>query len=209
MASPLKSRISILSKTNGSNFEGYNYVAKLSKVINSNIGFGTYISSYSKLYNCNIGRFCSIAQKVEIIFGEHPTRKFVSTYPAFYSSSTVNGISFVKKTRFNEYKFIDLDKKYFVKIGNDVWIGYGALIMEGLTIGDGAVIAAGAVVTKNVPPYAIVGGVPAKIIKYRFEQNDIDWLLRLKWWEKDISWIESHAYLFDDISNLKREIENG
>jgi hypothetical protein len=73
------------------------------------------------------------------------------------------------------------------EIGNDVWIGDRAFIMAGVRIGDGAVVAAGAVVTKDVPPYAVVGGVPARIIKYRFDQPTVDKLLELKWWRYDIS----------------------
>lgn len=80
-----------------------------------------------------------------------------------------------------EYTF-DLKEHNEVKIGNDVWIGTRAMILDGITIGDGAVIGAGAVVTKNVPPYAIVGGVPAKIIKYRFSQDKINELLASQWW---------------------------
>ena len=70
-------------------------------------------------------------------------------------------------------------------IGNDVWIGLNATILDGVTIGDGAIVAAGAVVTKDVPPYAVVAGVPAKIIKYRFTESQIDFLLKFRWWEKD------------------------
>ena len=74
--------------------------------------------------------------------------------------------------------------------------------MEGVTIGDGAVVAAGAIVTKDVPPYAIVGGVPAKVIKYRFDEETIKKLLELKWWEKDQAWIKGHADDFDDVEKL-------
>lgn len=82
------------------------------------------------------------------------------------------------------------------------------MLMNGITIGDGAIIAAGSIVTKNVPPYSIVGGVPAKIIKFRFDSEDIEYLLDLKWWEKDIKWLKKYATYFNNIKELKYIIEN-
>lgn len=79
--------------------------------------------------------------------------------------------------------------------------------MQEVTIGDGAVVAAGALVTKDVPPYAIVGGVPAKIIRYRFAQNEVNFLKELQWWQKDISWIQKYADYFDDIEQLMSVLE--
>ena len=83
-----------------------------------------------------------------------------------------------------------------VVIGNDVWIGSYVRIMEGVTIGDGAVVAACALVTKDVPPYAVVGGVPAKVIKYRFDPDTIEKFLQLKWWDRSSSWLRAHAESF-------------
>lgn len=103
---------------------------------------------------------------------------------------------------FQETRYVDTEGRFKVVIGNDVWIGAYAKIVEGVRIGDGAVIAAGAVVTKDVPPYAIVGGVPAKIIKYRFEEKQIKQLLELKWWNKDIAWLKTHAEKFRDVQEL-------
>ncbi len=90
-----------------------------------------------------------------------------------------------------------------LKIGNDVWIGANVLILDGVTIGNGAIIAAGAVVTKDVPPYAVVGGVPAKIIKYRFNKEEIDFLEQLKWWEKDEKWLTEYGKYFNNVELLK------
>ncbi|MNI40841.1 Chloramphenicol acetyltransferase [compost metagenome] len=92
-----------------------------------------------------------------------------------------------------------------IVIGNDVWIGANAVILPGVTLGDGAVIGAGAVVTKDVPPYAIVGGVPAKVIRYRFTPEEIEVLLRIKWWEWEIEEIKSKAYLLKNPALLFEE----
>ncbi len=119
-----------------------------------------------------IGKFCSIAYGVKIIpSGEH-NYKAVANFP-FYAHFLKQG---VEKDTFS---------KGAVRIGNDVWVGARATILSGVEIGDGAVVAAGAVVTKDVPPYAIVAGVPARILKYRFSQEIISELLTIKWWDWD------------------------
>ena len=122
-----------------------------------------------------IGKFCSIACGAKFLFnGANQTLKSLSTYPfpIFYEEWS-HGIWADKSW----------DNKVDIKIGNDVWIGYDAIIMAGVTIGDGAIIATRAVVTKDVPPYTIVGGVPAKIIRKRFSDEVIEELLKQKWWD--------------------------
>lgn len=175
---------------------GRNLIAAGVVLENSSLGYGSYIGDNSILFGCKIGRYCSIAQKVERICGTHPT-DYVSTHPAFYSSKHPCGFSYVSTTKFNEYKYAE--EKYGVVIGNDVWLGTGSKLMDGIRIGDGAIVAAGALVTKDVPPYAIVGGVPAKIIRYRFSDDQIRRLLEIKWWERDAEWIRTHADQFEDI----------
>lgn len=91
---------------------------------------------------------------------------------------------------------------YLVDIGHDVWIGADVKIMDGVSIGNGAVVAAGAVVTKDVPPYAIVGGVPAKIIKYRFTPDQIEFLQQFKWWNMPEDWIRENWQMFEDIEKF-------
>ena len=90
-----------------------------------------------------------------------------------------------------------------IEIGNDCWICSNVFICGGVRINDGAVVYAGAVVSKDVPPYAIVGGIPAKIIKYRYNEETIQFLLKMKWWNRPIGWLEEHVMLINDIDKLK------
>lgn len=185
-------------------FEGENYIGHNSVVCNTKMGFATYIGDNSNLSNTRIGRFSCISHNVAVVEGKHPIHSFVSVHPAFYNPE--QSFSFAKEKLFQEYDYLDANQRIAVNIGNDVWIGYGVLIMPGVTIHDGAVVAAGAVVTKNVAPYTIVAGVPAKPIGKRFTDDEIDFLLNLKWWDKEISWIREHADFFSNIEVLKNEI---
>lgn len=176
--------------------EGHNTLFADVSCFNCEIGEYSYIQRKSFLLNTHIGKFCSIADHVRTGFGNHPTH-MVSTWPGFYYDTTPE----LKYTFYKGKPQIDIFRKsrggrFLVHIGNDVWIGSHVLIMDGVTIGDGAVIAAGAVVTKDVEPYAIYGGVPAKLIKYRFKQERIQELLELKWWDNDIEWIKKNIENF-------------
>ncbi|HEY5587479.1 MAG TPA: CatB-related O-acetyltransferase [Candidatus Paceibacterota bacterium] len=186
-------------------FEGNNAIYNNTIILDSYLGYGSYVANQSNIKKTKIGRYCAIGDNVRTCLGLHPTSNFVSIHPAFFSLNKQAGFTFVDKQLFEEHKYIDNTKKYVVEIGNDVWIGNNVLIMDGIKIGDGAVIAAGAVITKDVAPYSIVGGVPAKHIKYRFEQEDIDFLLQFKWWEKSPEWIKKNASAFISI-NLFRNI---
>lgn len=143
----------------------------------SNVSLGdySYIGGDCRLMNVIIGNFCSIGPSVWI--GGLPSHPLTlkSTFPGFYQKdSSYYGVK-------PEYDYSEPEFRQ-VKIGNDVWVGARAMIMDGVTIGDGAVIAAGAVVTKDIPPYAIVGGVPAKVIKFRFSEQEIKEMLESQWW---------------------------
>ena len=164
------------------------------KVYHSTVGSYSYVGSNSRIVYANIGRFCSIAGEASIGMGTHTLNK-LSTCPVFTERSNGTGHSWCKESLEFPYKKIN--------IGNDVWIGKRVMVMGGVSIGDGAVIAAGAVVTKDVPPYAVVGGVPARIIKYRFTDNEIRMLLDLKWWNLPEEYLKSNISLFQSIPDFE------
>lgn len=146
------------------------------KIAQAKIGDYTYISINSIISYTEIGKFCSIGPNFFCGWGIHPTN-FISTSPMFYSTMEQNGFSLCSRNKITERKQIT--------IGNDVFIGANVTILDGVTIGDGAVIGAGAVVVKDIPPYAVAVGVPAKVIKYRFTPEQIKALLEIKWWDFD------------------------
>lgn len=179
-----------------------NVVIGRNSLIMGGVGRFSYFGDNCVIFG-NVGRFCSISSNVRVINGRHAFKDpFVSTSPLFFSLISPFGFSFVKKQKFEEYTYADSVNKYSVVIGNDCWIGSGASIIEGITIGDGAVILANATVTKDVPSYAIVGGVPAKIIGYRYSEDIIQRLIEIKWWDKDEKWVRNNAELFSDIDKF-------
>lgn len=137
------------------------------------IGSYSYIASNATVSMTKIGRFCSIGPYLMSGYGDHPV-DWLSTCPVFFSTFRQCGITFSEKNFFKERNPIE--------IGNDVWIGARVFIRDGVKVGNGAIIAAGAVVVKDVPDYAIVGGVPAKVIRYRFTAENIEALSSISWW---------------------------
>ncbi|WP_281278328.1 CatB-related O-acetyltransferase [Thalassotalea litorea] len=138
----------------------------------------SYVGRNSVIQYAKVGAYCSIANDVFIGLGMHP-KDYFTTSPLFYRVKNTFKLNIVNED-------LEFDEYSRVTIGNDVWIGARAIILDGVKIGDGAIIAANAVVTKDVPPYAIVTGVPAKINSYRFEKERINELLKLKWWDLPI-----------------------
>jgi virginiamycin A acetyltransferase len=144
-------------------------------VINcKSIGKYTFIGEYTKIdkFTKSIGRFCSISSNVKIGLGPHPL-ECTSTHPFFYNPK----YKFVKNIEFDEFSYSG-----YTEIGNDVLISANVLILAGVKIGDGSVIGAGSIVTKDVEPYAIVAGNPAKHVRYRFDKETIKKLKKIKWW---------------------------
>ena len=189
-----------------SKFQGHNKIGHDTVVAYSEVGFGSLIGQNSYITRTKIGKYSQVGFKAQI--GAHPIKKIASIHPAFYSTTGQMGFTYVNKTVFEEFKYADEDNKWSIVIGNDVWIAPSDVkIVQGVTIGDGAVVMVDAVVTKDVPPYAIVGGVPAKIMGYRFNEEQIDFLLKLKWWDRDEKWIKSHAEYFRDIELLMKIVK--
>jgi len=181
-------------------FEGNNYLG-FGSTFSGRLGYGSYLGDRCMFFG-KVGRYCSIASGVKVVNGFHPTSDGISTHPAFYSKKNSVDLSFVDADCFEEYRYADPEKRYAVVVGNDVWIGTDAILMAGITVGDGAVIAAGAVVTKDVAPYSIVGGVPAKEIKKRFDDEKIEALLSLQWWNKDEKWLKENASMFMNVEGF-------
>lgn len=186
-------KIGYLSSVQNTEIGLYNTIYENVGISNSLLGDFVYIAPNTLISNTKTGKFCSIGPNVRIGLGIHPTH-FISTFPAFFSSKGQCQIVFTEEDQIEE-----IGK---VEIGNDVWIGANALIMYNVKIGDGAVIAAGAIVTKDVEPYSIVAGVPAREIKKRFTDEEISALSEIKWWDKDISWLKNNARLFTTPKDL-------
>ena len=163
---------------------GHNAALNRRTYINNSM-FGDY--SYCGINNtinfAEIGKFCSLARNVDIGGFDHDYRKF-TTMPASRFNQLLNA---------GKGQMVVDDHLEKCHIGNDVWIGSGAIVLHKVNVGDGAVIGAGSVVTKDVPPYAIVVGVPAHILKFRFPDDVIKQLLELKWWDWPKGKLESNA----------------
>ena len=139
------------------------------------MGVGTYgtpiVHDWNEGTTLSIGAYCSIADDVHIMLGGNHQTDWVSTYPFYSFLPELAGIERPLKTRGD------------VVIGNDVWLGSGCRIMSGVTIGDGAVVAAGSIVTESIAPYSIVAGIPARHLKFRFDEENRAALQKLRWWD--------------------------
>lgn len=165
------------------------------------MGYGTYVAG-NCFIQANIGKFCSIGAGVYTLEGTHPmSYPFATTSPMFFSLRKQSMVTFAREQRFQEILAP-------VQIGNDCWIGNRVQIVGGKVIGDGAVLLAGAVVTKDVPPYAVVGGVPARVLRYRYDEDTIAWLLKVKWWDRPLDWLQENWALLCDMDRLKEVLDD-
>lgn len=163
------------------------------------VGRCTYSSSdiYIASKDTSIGSFCSIGAGCVLGHGNHPL-EFLSSSPYLYFDE----LQYKSKDMQTHSEYWSLEP---IKIGNDVWIGTGAFIKNGIVVGDGSIIGARSVVTKDVPPYAIVAGCPAKIIRYRFDKKIIEKLLKIQWWNLSDEQIKRIPY--DNINNAIKFLE--
>jgi acetyltransferase-like isoleucine patch superfamily enzyme len=183
-------RVGRMATARGCRFGRYNTLYDGVVLDTVALGDFSYVSRGARLFNATVGRFCCIGPEALIGLGEHPTRQFVSSHPAFYSTRAQAQLTFVATQKFEEFRP--------VVIGNDVWIGARAIVLDGATVGDGAIVAAGAVVSGEVPPYAIVSGVPAKVVRYRFDAATLEAIRASRWWDLDLGVLRANADAFAD-----------
>ena len=165
--------------------------------ISSKLKKHSFIGYDCSFNNVEVGSFCSIASRVTVGGVAHPMH-FVSTSPVFLSHKDS------VKTKYAHHSYLP---EVRTNIGNDVWIGEGVIIKSGVAIGIGAVIGMGSVVTKDIPPYAIFAGNPAKLIKYRFDADIIERLLNSKWWDKSDDYLSEYGSFFDNPKVFLEKIE--
>ena len=177
----------------------YNTLFSNVYISGSKIGDFTYIQKNTNVINAEVGKFCSIASGVRIGLGSHPIDN-VSSHPAFYSVSQPLAKTFAEKDQFNSFK-----RTY---IGHDVWIGENVLIKDGVKINTGAVIGAGAVVTKDVFEYAVMGGCPARIIRFRFEEKIRKELIKTQWWNKPVEWLKKNCDLLQSKEKFVQSVNS-
>ena len=179
------------------------YIDKTSKVeagseiVNTTFGKHSFCGYYCEISNCEVGSYCSISNNVKIGGGMHPMN-WVGMSPVFYEGKDSVKAKFSTHTREDVRKTV---------IGHDVWIGHSVIIKQGVTIGTGAVIGMGSIVTKDIAPYSIVVGVPAKEIRKRFSDEMIQKLLESKWWEFSDEKLHKYAAYFTEPERFIEELE--
>lgn len=164
------------AEVTGSTLGRYTEIGARTSFSASTLGDYSYIVNDGEVANTVIGKFCSIAAMVRLNPGNHPMERASQSHFTYRSSWYFDGAD-------DDAAFFEWRRAHPVVIGHDVWIGHGAVVLPGVTIGSGAVVAAGAIVTKDVAPYTIVGGVPAKPMRERFPQPVAARLQRLAWWD--------------------------
>ncbi len=182
-----------------STLHNYARLKDYAELIDSELGAYSYISQNSLVNKTQVGKFCSIGHGTYIGLWEH--NMAVSTHSFYLYESSGNLVKGYK----------DYDKcALSTYLGNDVWVGANSVILKGRSVGDGAIVGAGSVVTRDVPPYAVAVGNPAKIVKYRFPPDDIAFLLRLQWWDapREILQEMVDRQLFNAMEDLREFVQN-
>ena len=182
----------------GTTLGAYIHIQSHSVFCDVTVGDYSYFAGYNQVYYAGIGKFCSVASFVRINTTNHPTYERIAQHHFTYRSKRF-GLGE------DDAEFFARRKERSVAIGHDVWIGHNAIIMPGVIIGNGAVVGAGAVVTRNVEPYSIVAGVPAKRIKMRFADDLIVKIERSKWWDWDHETIKERLPDFRDMDAFVRK----
>ena len=195
----LKPAIDPTALVHDSQLGAYTEIGARTKVVETTMGDYSYIVNDCDIIYSTIGKFCSIAAQVRINPGNHPMWRASQSHFTYRASAYFKGES-------DETEFFDWRREYHVNIGHDVWIGHGAVILAGRKVGTGAVIAAGAVVSKDVEPYSIVGGVPAKEIGRRFPKEMAEQLEVIAWWNWDHETLRSRLHDFRNL-NIEGFIE--
>lgn len=189
-------RIEYMASCEDCSFGKFNTVLPGAKLTRVSLGDFSYVAHDSLVRDAKIGKFSCIGLQTIIGLGRHPSRDFISIHPVFYSTMGQSNTTFADRDYFQE--------QLPTIIGNDVWIGARVVIPGGVSIGDGAIIGSGAVVAEDVPPYAIVGGVPARMIRMRFPPEQVQAIQASAWWDEEPESLRPDFRAFHDFEKFSK-----